>query len=509
MSAVPLSAVGRRCARQVKAAFAASNLIGAVFIFTFLTFIAPNEQVKGQSSAVVDIALFVGYFLVVGGIGITWGNRIAVRATSWVFENRPPGDRERALTLSMASRLTAMSFVPWVFAALLYGAINVAAGHTAIHVIKVIAVTLDGGLVSCTLSFLLAERAMRPLVAIALAGTEPPRRALGGVRARLLLTWVLGSGVPLAGLALLPLAARDSTVRADIGPAVAVLSCAGLLAGGLITISTARAVADPLRAVTEALESVRRGRLDVDVPVDGGGDIGLLESGVNRMVEGLRERHRLADLFGRHVGTEVASLALQQGTGMASEHREASALFVDLIGSTALAEVLEPDAVVETLNAFFGTVVDVVAAEGGWVNKFEGDGALCVFGAPATQPDHAARALRAARRLCDELIAVAAAHPGVDAAIGVSSGVIVAGNVGTEQRYEYTVIGRPVNEAARLTDLAKGRPGRVLASAATLSLAGSEAALWGSLGTLALRGHAAPIEVFEPQPRTSGLYLMR
>jgi adenylate cyclase len=314
---------------------------------------------------------------------------------------------------------------------------------------------------------------------------------------------VLGSGVPLAALALLPLAARGTTTNTDIGPSVAILSTAGLLAGGLITIKTASAVADPLHSVTDALESVRHGSLDVHVTVDGGGDIGLLESGVNRMVEGLRERHRLADLFGRHVGTEVASLALQQGTGMASEHREASALFVDLIGSTALAEVLEPDAVVQTLNAFFDAVVRVVAADGGWVNKFEGDGALCVFGAPATQPDHAARALRAARRLRDELRLVAAAHPGVDAAIGVSSGTVVAGNVGTEQRYEYTVIGRPVNEASRLTDLAKGRPGRVLASAAALALAPAEAAGWGSLGTLALRGQAAPIEVYEPAVRES------
>jgi adenylate cyclase len=501
MSDAGLPAMGKRCAREVEAAFAASNVVGAVFIFTFLTYIVPTEQVEGESSAIVDIGIFIGYFVVVGVVGVVGGRRIAIRATRWVSEDRPPHDHERALALSLVFRTTMMSFVPWAGAAVFWGAINAVAGHTAIHVVKVIAVTLDGGLVSCTLSFLLAERAMRPIVALALAGTEPPRRALGGVRVRLLLTWVLGSGVPLAGIALLPLVARDSTVHADIGAAVAVLSCAGLFAGGLITIGTANAVADPLHAVTDALESVRQGKLDVEVPVDGGGDIGLLESGVNRMVEGLRERSRLADLFGRHVGTEVASLALQQGTGLASEQREASTLFVDLIGSTALAEVLEPEAVVETLNAFFEAVVRVVAAEGGWVNKFEGDGALCVFGAPATQPDHAARALRAARTLHDELLVVAAAHPGVDAAIGVSSGVVVAGNVGTEQRYEYTVIGRPVNEASRLTDLAKGRPGRVLASAAALALAPGEAAAWGSLGTLALRGQAAPIEVYEPAVR--------
>jgi adenylate cyclase len=215
-------------------------------------------------------------------------------------------------------------------------------------------------------------------------------------------------------------------------------------------------------------------------------------------VAGLRERARLEDLFGKHVGIEVASRALEQSTGLESEQREASALFVDLIGSTAMAEVLPPGEVVATLNDYFGCVVRVVADLGGWVNKFEGDGALCVFGAPATQPDHAARALRSARRLRTELAELRASHPGLDVAIGVSSGVLVAGNVGTEVRYEYTVIGRPVNEAARLTDLAKVRASRVLASSGALERAGEEATRWVSVGSLALRGQSAPVEVFEP-----------
>jgi adenylate cyclase len=93
---------------------------------------------------------------------------------------------------------------------------------------------------------------------------------------------------------------------------------------------------------------------------------------------------------------------------------------------------------------------------------------------------------------------MAPAHPGLDAAIGVSSGQLVAGNVGTEQRYEYTVIGRPVNEAARLSDLAKGRGARVLASAEAIERSGPEAARWLSRGTVGLRGQAAPTAIYEP-----------
>ncbi|HYD10148.1 MAG TPA: adenylate/guanylate cyclase domain-containing protein, partial [Acidimicrobiales bacterium] len=107
-------------------------------------------------------------------------------------------------------------------------------------------------------------------------------------------------------------------------------------------------------------------------------------------------------------------------------------------------------------------------------------------------------ALRAARALHDELRRLSAAHPGVDAAIGVSSGTVVAGNVGTESRYEYTVIGRPVNEAARLTELAKDRASRVLASGDALARAGDEARWWADRGTVALRGRNEPTQIAEP-----------
>ena len=144
-----------------------------------------------------------------------------------------------------------------------------------------------------------------------------------------------------------------------------------------------------------ALERVRQGDLSVEVPVDDAGEIGQLEAGFNEMVTGLRERRRLEDIFGRHVGTEVARRAMDDGAGLGGEQRVVSVLFVDLIGSTALAATRPAAEVVELLNALFECVVGATDAEGGWVNKFEGDAALCVFGAPADQPDHAARALRA------------------------------------------------------------------------------------------------------------------
>ena len=115
---------------------------------------------------------------------------------------------------------------------------------------------------------------------------------------------------------------------------------------------------------------------------------------------------------------------------------------------------MPPSEVVRLLNKFFRVVIDVVESEGGFVNKFEGDAALCVFGAPVASDDPAgpgaAGRSAAGQRLEREV-------PEVGFGIGVSAGKAVAGNVGSEQRFEYTVIGDPVNEAARLSDLAKER----------------------------------------------------
>jgi adenylate cyclase len=144
------------------------------------------------------------------------------------------------------------------------------------------------------------------------------------------------------------------------------------------------------------------------------------------------------------------------------------------------------------LNRFFRAVVAVVNREGGWVNKFEGDAALCIFGAPQDQPDHALRALRAARGLPREL-----EHTGgpLRAGIGLASGEVLAGFVGTPERYEYTVIGDVVNLAARLCDEAKQRSAGVLASESTIVMAGHDDG-WKPSGRLQIRGRRERANVY-------------
>jgi adenylate cyclase len=274
-------------------------------------------------------------------------------------------------------------------------------------------------------------------------------------------------------------------------------------AGFVATKLATQAVARPVRQLRRAIDGVSQGDLDVSVPVDDGSEIGRLQAGFNGMVAGLREREQLRDLYGRQVGIDVAREALERGIALGGETREVSALFVDVIGSTELAHRESPERVVALLNAFFHVVVAEVHECGGMVNKFEGDAALCVFGAPVPQPDHARRALACARRLGPASTSSTAAGRRHRRRCGT----VVAGNVGAEARFEYTVIGDPVNEAARLTELAKQHDERLLASGDTVDCAGGEeAALLGADGEVTLRGRECPTRIAIPEPsrRPSG-----
>jgi adenylate cyclase len=345
---------------------------------------------------------------------------------------------------------------------------------------------LMGAITTCGLTYLFAERLLRPINELAFHDELPIQKYVPGVKSRILLAWAVGSGVPLLGV--ISVATDHRTHDAHLA-ALTFLGCVGLLTGAIAIAFATKSVAEPIESVRSAMAAVEAEQLDVQVPVYDGSQIGQLQNGFNSMVEGLRERRRLRDLFGRQVGVDVAIQALERGVELGGEQVDAAMLFVDVIGSTELAATRPPAEVVASLNAFFAVVVDVVDRTGGFVNKFEGDAALCVFGAPVPRDDSATCALLAARLLHERLRDVR----GLSAAIGVSAGTVVAGNIGTRERFEYTVIGDAVNEAARLTELAKTRPDRLIASATALDAARQdERAHWLIDGEVTLRGRSTP-----------------
>jgi adenylate cyclase len=495
---------GRRLARRTGALISFAHLlagvVGAVYVFVLLWFVLPSPVRDPEDPATlfaVNAGTLLVYLVASGVVGTAWGWRRLGRAGSWLREGHEPDEAERVATLAVPRRTALISGAAWAGAAVVFGAVNAAFSvERAYHIAIVI---LLGGLTATALGYLLSERLMRPVLARALeAGPVEPQRP--GVTGRSLLAWAFATGVPLLGmmiLAVLVLAGRDAT---EDEMAVSMLAISGVAAfcGLVATVLVARSVARPLKALRRAVGRIGEGDFSAHVEVDDGSEVGLLQDGFNRMATGLEERDRLRELFGRHVGEEVAREALGgdgDGLQLGGEVREVAVLFVDLVGSTAMAADRPPREVVQTLNEFFAVVVEVVDERGGWINKFQGDAALAVFGAPAELGDPAGAALAAARTLADRLRAL----DDVDAGIGVSAGEAVAGNVGSEERFEYTVIGDPVNEAARLCELAKEREERVLASRAVLSMAREEEGeRWADCEEITLRGRTEPTRLCAP-----------
>jgi adenylate cyclase len=494
-----MSGVEGRALRRFGVLVPLANFAGALDVFVFMFYVLPPSLPAVPHPAHVRMvnelafAIYMPATMVVAGFLSTL---IALPTLHWLEERRPPTSRELTLILHQPARQVKVSAIMWVGAALVFGVIN--ATYSASLGALVAATVLLGGATTCAVIYLVTDRVLRPITGRALSAGPPAEPATPGVTARLLMAWGFTTAVPVLGAIVLAATVLSgaSISSSRVALTVLFLALAALSTGLLAIVVAAKSVAEPLRSLRSALGRVERGRLDVEVPVYDGSEVGLVQAGFNRMVGGLRETERLRDLFGRHVGEEVAREALARGVQLGGEVRHAATLFVDLVGSTALATQRSPAEVVALLNRFFSLVVEATAAEGGLVNKFEGDGALCLFGAPVDVEDPAGAALRAARRLDARL---REELPELTAGIGVSSGPVVAGNVGAAERFEYTVIGDPVNEAARLMERAKGTPGRVLASTSALDAAGpDERAAWHHAGSTTLRGRDQPTGLAAP-----------
>ncbi len=487
-----------------------TNLLGALVVFVVNTWAIPSPSPNGPMVLALVIAIPT-YVFVAAVVGAIWGTTSSLRALRWATQPEVDPDRtERARALRVPLALTGAQFLIWMVGTVLFTVLTIVLQPSrAVGTALTVGI---GAVVVAGIAYLLTEFTLRPIAARALADVKVTHRVRGvGVGPRMAIFWTLGTGAPLVGLlvaAILALTPAGSDATLDQLAVVTIIVCGIVLVFGfLLTDLNARSVVAPLLSVRDAMREVERGRLDADVVVYDGTELGQLQSGFNSMMHGLREREQIRDLFGRHVGQEVAAAAAALGAGeieLGGETRVCSVLFVDLTGSTTYATRHSPAEVVAVLNRFFGVVVDEVDRHHGLVNKFIGDAVLAVFGAPVEHPDHAAAALSSARAMAARL---AVEVPEVGAGIGVATGQVVAGNVGHQQRFEYTVIGDAVNSAARLTDLAKDVPGCVLASwdsvvaaRATGPLGESEADRWTEHGEILLRGRSEPTRLAVPAP---------
>ncbi len=385
-----------------------------------------------------------------------------------------------------------------VWAALFFVVVGMVAGTTGSRVVQFgivgAALGLTGGLISV---HTFVQGALRPARA-ALAGDTAIGDSLPRSRPSFVV-WlelsVLGSVFLFAGTAAMLGVALD---RAGAVPVLCVVIAGALTLVLAVPVTVGAIVSPSLRPIQDLAEAtVRVGAGDYSqrLPVVQDDDLGALAASFNRMQAGLAERQRLQAAFGTYVDPALAARLLEQGDDVFTGERcEVSVMFVDVRDFTPFAEANSAEDTVSRLNALFNIVVPAVVDAGGHVNKFLGDGAIAVFGAPNDLAHHADAAVSAAV-LIHRLVAERFGGE-LRIGIGINTGVVVAGTIGGGSKLEFTLIGDTVNVAARVEQLTKTTGDGILLTQQCVDALASRPSGLIDRGFHVLKGKSAAVQIF-------------
>jgi adenylate cyclase len=358
-------------------------------------------------------------------------------------------------------------------------------------------VTLAYGLV---LRFFALELILRPPLEDVAAhlpdGVELPRAGIP-------LRWKLLATLPLiniiTGVAVAGISTGGEAQLSDLGFDVLVAVAFAFTFSLELTILLSRSIMRPIDELRDATERVARGDLGVRVPVLSTDEIARLGQSFNSAVTGLQERERLREAFGSYVDPGIAEKVLREGAVLEGDEVEISVLFLDIRNFTAFAERSSANEVVAALNDFWECVVPIVQRHGGHANKFVGDGMLACFGAPERHVDHADRAVAAALDIAGTVHEGEYSGP-FSVGVGVNSGPVMAGTIGGGGRLEFTVIGDPVNTAARVEEVTRVTGDIILVTEATRCLLERDFGGWDERPAIGLKGKTEPVRMHAPRP---------
>jgi class 3 adenylate cyclase len=272
----------------------------------------------------------------------------------------------------------------------------------------------------------------------------------------------------------------------------------------VLTILFGRQVSRPVRRLAAAATVIERQKFDAFEPLAPStiSEIDEASRAFNQMVDGLKERQRIRDLFGKYVPNEVVERLIAEpgALSLEGERREISLLFSDIAGFTTFAERMPPSDVLRLLNDYLEAVCATIHEHDGIIVDFIGDAVFAIFGAPVAREDHARRALACVRDMDRVASAFAAARNAEGIAfgatrIGVHTGAATVGNFGSRDRLKYSAAGDVVNTTSRLEGANKFFGTRLLASRLVVDAAGDRD--WRPLGRLVLKGRSAELAVVE------------
>ncbi len=282
----------------------------------------------------------------------------------------------------------------------------------------------------------------------------------------------------------------DTIRNLAIGGAIVLILSVG------IAILIGKKTARPILRLAKAANAFRDGDLN-DVPHVAPSRLKEMDEAAasfNHMIDGLKEREIIRNLFGKYVPKRVAEKLLATDGALEPQSAEATILFVDLAGFTAMSEQMPPQEIVDILNSYFSAVVEIIEANGGVITQFQGDAILAIFNVPLPDAEHAAHAVKASREIHSQVNGTLFSGQKLSCRIGINTGSVIAGNVGAQARLNYTVHGDAVNLAARLEQLNKEfGTGTLIANSTVEQIQGEN---FEPKGEVEIRGKAEKVTVY-------------
>jgi adenylate cyclase len=288
---------------------------------------------------------------------------------------------------------------------------------------------------------------------------------------------------------------------------VLTISLAALLTATFVAIGIARSVSRPVQQLAQHTKLVAAGDYTQRIELPRADELGQLATAFNEMTAGLAERDRVRNLLGMVVSPEIATQLLHSDLKLGGEEREVTILFCDLRDFSTLSEKMAPAEVLALLNRYLDRMSTIIERQGGVIDKYVGDAIMALFGAPVAVPDAPSRAVAAARDMARALESFNAelrneGQPALAFGIGINTAHVVAGNMGSKTRLNYTVIGDGVNLASRLEGLTKdpayGTP--IIVSEATLNGV-TPRPFARELGEVKVKGKTQAVKIFALTPK--------
>lgn len=288
-----------------------------------------------------------------------------------------------------------------------------------------------------------------------------------------------------------------------------IITALAFVLGVIIAIIIARRIILPMRQLTESAEAVARGELDIEVRSTMSDEVGVLATAFKQMIVGLKEKESIREAFGTYVDPRIVRHLVAPGTkDYKGDRREMTVLFSDIADFTGISEQLTPQALFELINAYFSSMSRAIAIEDGVIDKFVGDTLMAYWGPPFVgENEHALRAVRAGldmfallerfQRDIPEITGLRTGAPVIDIRIGIATGPVLIGSLGSDTVKNYTIMGDTVNVAARLESACKYYGNRFLISESTRDLVGN-AIVAREIDLVAVKGKREPTRVFEP-----------